>query len=423
MTTSDNLSLLELCGFPTESLRPGTSIAIGDEEHEYYDSSDDGSVEDAPGPGRMLDKLVNHLSVSLENSLSRRAHSPLRTSSQNPGNLKLRGYATGGLSSGTTVTIGQDRYEYCSSSDDESLDDPPGAGQTLGKLVKRVSIPIEKFLSFCSDLSGHGPDAVFTRISDNSYLNLGKHSKRLDFWIKLHPEDAGLYHPSAADEKKVERLMHFVTDRRYNLSVRLTAAHYLVLLLSYTHHTDLSSLVSPISSVLLRICQEGTRRGCSPSILRPLGEVVVYKDYLPNITDCTSREISDAIVGPQNGHTSSLVLLHQLYTLWDLRGHRHKSDVEAVYRAMKALQPEMNQLPSLPPDASPLEFALRRAANIWYKRLVESIPGDRREVEMNKLIERMQYTIPCGRSYGSRYMAGSWLTAGYWIEKRLTDQI
>ncbi|TFK45427.1 hypothetical protein OE88DRAFT_1213871 [Heliocybe sulcata] len=211
--------------------------------------------------------------------------------------VELRGPAFEWLGPGGRITIQGVEYEYADSeADDDSINDAVGPGKTFGKLVKRVSAPLEMFLSICSDLLGNGPDATFTRVMRREYPSLWhyKRTKRLSWWIhesKLNPQ-----HIWPLSKDGIGRLVQFVIDRRYNLSVRLTAAYYLLLLLQWTVSHRLCTILPLIHDPLLRLCQEGSRNGIASMILQPLQEAVSSKEDLTRIGSCKLKEIPAAIM-------------------------------------------------------------------------------------------------------------------------------
>ncbi|TFK45445.1 hypothetical protein OE88DRAFT_1214160 [Heliocybe sulcata] len=178
--------------------------------------------------------------------------------------LELRGPAIEWLGPGGRITIGDVEYEYADSeADDDSIDDAVGPGRMFGKLVKRVAAPLEMFFSVCSDLLGNGPDATFTKIMrrDGPWVKEYRRTRRLSWWLNMHEHIVWLPSPVGRHIGEVGRLVQFVIDRRYSLSVRLTAAYYLVLIMAQSFLGDLPGLLPLIHDALLRLCLEGSRHG------------------------------------------------------------------------------------------------------------------------------------------------------------------
>ncbi|TFK45423.1 hypothetical protein OE88DRAFT_1669232 [Heliocybe sulcata] len=321
--------------------------------------------------------------------------------------LELRGAAVEWLGSGGQITIQGVEYEYADSdADDDSIDDAVGPGRTFGKLVKRMAASVEMFLSFCSDLLGNGPDAIFTRLMrrndplDSRY----RRTKRLSWWIKdlayiFPPIRLGVYR-NLYHNRDISRLVQFVIDRRYHISVRLTAAYYLLILLKFSR---LCAFVPLFHDVLSRICQEGSRHGIKPSTLRPLQEVLTFKEDLMCITTCDAKEVPAVIIGSSEDMASSLVHYFWVWSLGlqCLRIHT-RSDLEAVEQANQVVG---SRLYRLAPDPNPLECALKLEVQKWYEWVDGDINDKRMQFEMREFMEHIQYIIPCGTEYGNRYRA------------------
>ncbi|EPQ50274.1 hypothetical protein GLOTRDRAFT_134082 [Gloeophyllum trabeum ATCC 11539] len=85
-----------------------------------------------------------------------------------PGDLELRGAVANRLRRpGDTIDIDGITYEYCDSSDDESIDEAHqvGPGKTFGIFISRISAPLEMFLGYAAETwLGRRPRAVFNRL-------------------------------------------------------------------------------------------------------------------------------------------------------------------------------------------------------------------------------------------------------------------
>ncbi|TFK46565.1 hypothetical protein OE88DRAFT_1667618 [Heliocybe sulcata] len=294
-----------------DSLQPGEHIIIGNTEFEYAESSDDGSVLDRPGVGRTMDRVLDRVSAPLSVFLAQRL--PLRTPSRrghDTTHVDLTSANLEWLGPGSLITVRGIDYEYADS--DASDDDAPGPGHTLGKLVKRVSAPLEMFLGLCSDLLGNGPDAIFCGLMDSEFppprrkgeVLRVRRRRNLVFWIRsIEGDDNPLWSGYGVVDGVIARLLPFIIDRRYHFSVRLTAAHYLLVLLARCIHTGhILPFISNILDALLRLCQEGSRRGYSAETLKPLVRTLASRDDFLRISYCGKKEVPDAVlcVTPQS---------------------------------------------------------------------------------------------------------------------------
>ncbi|KZT18566.1 hypothetical protein NEOLEDRAFT_1143236 [Neolentinus lepideus HHB14362 ss-1] len=137
--------------------------------------------------------------------------------------VELRSLPTEGLGPGSRITIENKDYEYFNSDDDDSIDNASGPGKTFYKLIKRISAPIEIFISYCSDLVGNGPDALYAGLmaQDCGYRRYSRYNRK----------HVGLYHWAGRlpwsmisfrrrDYRPARGLIDFVIDRRYAFSVR-----------------------------------------------------------------------------------------------------------------------------------------------------------------------------------------------------------
>ncbi|KZT18268.1 hypothetical protein NEOLEDRAFT_1246528, partial [Neolentinus lepideus HHB14362 ss-1] len=178
--------------------------------------------------------------------------------------IELRGLPTEGLGPGSRITIGNKEYEYYDSDDDDSIDDSPGPGRTLYKLIKRVSAPVEMFIT-----KSHR--------SRSSFEYKRKHSGIYYWTLNLHPNIPWLdihYYRRAA------RLVDFVIDSRYAFSVRLTAAYYLTLVLAYIslyHRHTILRMIPLIYEALELIHEDGCRKISFARHSRPLYDLLLCK--------------------------------------------------------------------------------------------------------------------------------------------------
>ncbi|TFK49191.1 hypothetical protein OE88DRAFT_1662603 [Heliocybe sulcata] len=304
------------------------------------------------------------------------------------------------LGPGGRLTIDDVEYEYADSdADDDSIDDAVGPGRTFGKLVKRVAAPVEMFLSFCSDLLGNGPNATFTRLMRRQFpwSIRSRRTRNLSWWL-----GNWLYVTSmvSEDNDEIWRLIQFVIDRRYNFSVRLTAAYYLLILLQSLRSFQLSHILPLVHNPLLRLCQEGFRRGINSSILQPLEEVVTLNEDLKRIANCGLEETPGIVIG-SSGSATSLQLLHrQLFGLYYEHHIRTRSDLEAMEHAQQVIH---SSLCRPTPTTNPFTSALTRRVWLDDRWLESRIDEDTRAIRMKEFLEHLQYVIPCGPGYGSRY--------------------
>ncbi|TFK49190.1 hypothetical protein OE88DRAFT_1736841 [Heliocybe sulcata] len=288
--------------------------------------------------------------------------------------IELRGAAFEWLGPGRRITVLGVEYEYADSdADDDSIDDAVGPGRTFGKLVKRVAAPLETCLSFCSDLLGNGPDAAFTRFMCRECPGIRsyRHTKRLSWWINNLAGD-------------IARLVQFVIDRRYHLSVRLTAAYYLLFVRKWA---GLCTFVPLFHDALLRICQEGSRRGINPSTLQPLQATVTFEEDLMRIMNCEVVEIPAVIIDSSENMTSSLVHYYWVRSLRLRCLDIHtKSDLEAAERASQTIG---SRLYRLAPDLNPLECALKSEVQELYDRVNGEVKDKRVQIERREFVEHM----------------------------------
>ncbi|TFK45432.1 hypothetical protein OE88DRAFT_1649295 [Heliocybe sulcata] len=307
--------------------------------------------------------------------------------------VELRGSAFKWLGSGGRITINNIEYEYADSdADDDSIEDALGPGRTVGKLLKRVSAPVEMFLSFCSDILGNGPDSIFTRLMHCHFPHRKtyRQTKHISWWFNEF--GLCLLETSSEDDHQAQRLVQFVIDRRYHLSVRLTTAYYLLLLLEWTQLADLCHTVLLIHDVLLQFCQECSRKGITSTILRPLEDVVSFREDVIRIGSCGNKEISAVIM---------LICSHDIRTM---------SDYEATEQACQLI---CSTLRCCSANTNPLTSALKSRVQLDCDNFLRRINYKRSAIETQEFIENMQYIIPCGLDYGSLYRADSCSGRGY----------
>ncbi|TFK45443.1 hypothetical protein OE88DRAFT_1669241 [Heliocybe sulcata] len=326
--------------------------------------------------------------------------------------VELRGAAFEWLGPSGRIAIHGVEYEYADSdADDDSIDDAVGPGRTFGKLVKPVAAPLEMFFSFCSDLLGNGPDPTFTRLMCRKHSIPKKFGRRrnLTWWCKEHLIQ--LWTIYYEDDENIERLVQFVIDRRYKFSVRLTAAYYLLILLQSLRSFQLWRILPLMHNALLRLCQEGSRRGINSSILKPLEEVVTFNEELKHIIYCWSQKMPDVIIGSGGGVTSLFLLTRQLHPLCYDYDIRTRSDLEAVEQALQVI---LSSLRRLPPATNFFMDALRKVVAGECDYLARHINEERGVIKTKEFLEHVQYTIPCGPGYGSRYTSVSCSDPGTW---------
>ncbi|TFK45439.1 hypothetical protein OE88DRAFT_1649301 [Heliocybe sulcata] len=308
--------------------------------------------------------------------------------------VELSGAAFEWLGPGGRITIGDVKYEYADSdNDDSSIDDAVGPGRTFGRLVKRVAAPLEMFLSLCSDLLGNGPDATYTRLIRRS-RPWGKETgdyrctRHLGWWFKQPFMLFEIMSASSHPRDETERLVQFTIDRRYNLSVRLTAAYYLSLLVLSLPPDEHCHTLPLVHDALLRLCQEASRRGISPTIMRPLEELVVFKEDLICIASCPPEDVPAVIMDSSWTMVSPLVHYYSTFRLQDVPIRIHtRSELEAFEQAMEAIRSNPYYFQ---PDIDPLTSAVKSEARQRYNVIAYSLDNKRRLIEINEFIEHME---------------------------------
>ncbi|TFK52309.1 hypothetical protein OE88DRAFT_1386259 [Heliocybe sulcata] len=212
MTSANDLPMLELRGPEVVRLRPGGTIRIDDEEYEYFESSDDESIDDdRPVAGRMVGKLIKRLAAPVEMFL-----------------------------------------DYCSDL----------AGKGPNAIFTRLVIRVPQALK-----NGH----VVRRGSSKplSYWTEQLKKSRIQFPIRFEDRTSRRQQREAkvTIRKALKRLVKFTIDRRYPFQIRLTASYYLVFVLLLSQ--GIEGVVDGIAAqdALLRISQEGSRQGTAAGLM------------------------------------------------------------------------------------------------------------------------------------------------------------
>ncbi|KZT18269.1 hypothetical protein NEOLEDRAFT_1173652 [Neolentinus lepideus HHB14362 ss-1] len=286
--------------------------------------------------------------------------------------IELRGNDIEWLSPGGRIVIHGVEYEYENSSDDESIDNRVGLGRTLDRMLKRVSAPVEMFLSYCSELRGNGPEAIFARASPvTSAGNVisSRRPRRLSFWIHryaAHSMWLVLAVPNVSAD--LNAMIPFIIDRRYQFSTRLLGAYYMVLLSLSAHNHHRLFHNADYHRALLQICQEVCRRGYPANIMRLLCELVTdignnklraFDDGLSDIPELLSRPIDMSI---------SLVLLSiQMGILSVCLTAKHGPQVFTTVKRWIWLQR------ICPRNPNPLEVALWTYIEEYRRRIEDNI--------------------------------------------------
>ncbi|TFK45292.1 hypothetical protein OE88DRAFT_1740446 [Heliocybe sulcata] len=293
--------------------------------------------------------------------------------------MEMRGPAVDWLGPGDRVTIDGIEYEYAdSTTSDESVEDAVGPGRTVGKLVKRIAAPIELFLSYCSDLVGQGPDATFIKLMCSKERMRPKpgRRKRLAYWTNHLEEWPHWCCHSEFRVKAIRGLVDLSIDRRYEFPVRLTAAYYLQLLLASGNPYVVRSFIPELLEVLLRICQEGSRRGCAPAVLRPLYETIIGKDDIVRIFNCEDSELRQVIANMQDPSPCSMLICMRRLRLGQLR----RSTLDMADRALETYARSSKEQPS---DETSFEAALRMVLPVYHADLKLYLAENKEEVDLD----------------------------------------
>jgi len=158
-------------------------------------------------------------------------------------------------------------------------------------------------------------------------------------------------------------------------------------------------LITPIIyEALQRMLEEGYRHVSFARHLHPLYHFCLYKRDILHLIGCPDKEVQEHIMSATNrkiGCTENLIQLRR----FNPGSIMTTSDIETANRALNRLIPSLEQHPV---DETQFESALQEGANTLYEYTVRSMRRRQTQLEVQELIEKLLYIVPCGPTYSIR---------------------